>query len=80
MSRPGEELGRRDKEATMEVLKLFNLGLTDKRTHNKLIIRVWAANEEDARVVYAVGGLSAEYELRYVREDTYFTKEAKTCG
>lgn len=57
--------------------KLYNLGLTDRRTRNKLIIRVWAANEDEARAVYAEEGLGAEYELRYVREDTYFTKEAK---
>lgn len=57
--------------------KLYNLGLTDRRTRNKLIIRLWATDEEDARAVYVMAGLSAEYELRYVREDTYFVKEAE---
>ncbi len=56
-------------------MKLWNLGLTDKRTHNKLIIRLWADSAEIAERVFRGAGLDAEYDLRYVREDTFFTKE-----
>ena len=56
-------------------MKLWNLGLTDKRTHNKLIIRLWADSAEIAERVVRGAGLDAEYELRYVREDTYFARE-----
>lgn len=56
-------------------MKLWNLGLTDKRTHNKLIIRLWADDADLAERKFRSAGLDAEYELRYVREDIYFTKE-----
>ena len=56
-------------------MKLWNLGLTDKRTYNKLIIRLWADDADLAERKFRAAGLDAEYELRYVREDTNFTKE-----
>ena len=52
--------------------KLFDLGLTDKRSHNKLIIRLWAVDETAAQWTFQNAGLDAEYELRYVREQTYY--------
>ena len=58
----------------MEKDRLWNLGLTDKRTHNKLIIRLWAVDERDARNRFEIAGLQEEYELRYIREDNYFTE------
>lgn len=57
-------------------MKLWNLGLTDKRTHNKLIIRLWAYSAENAEAKFRGAGMDEEYELRYVREDTFYTKEA----
>lgn len=59
-------------------MKLWNLGLTDKRTHNKLIIRVWADSEMAADRIFVCSGLYREYELRYIREDTYFAQEEKS--
>ena len=56
-------------------MKLWNLGLTDKRTCNKLIIRLWADDADLAVRKFRAAGLDAEYELRYVREDANFTKE-----
>lgn len=61
-------------ETTNEPLKLWNLGLTDKRTHNKLIIRVWAGDRMAADRIFVCSGLYKEYELRYIREDNSFTK------
>ena len=58
-----------------EARRLWNLGLTDKRTHNKLIIRIWASNKVSADLVFLLSGLHEEYELRYIREDNYFTKQ-----
>lgn len=58
-------------------MKLWNLGLTDKRTHNKLIIRLWAYSAENAEAKFRGAGMDEEYELRYVREDTFYNKEAK---
>lgn len=52
--------------------KMFDLGLTDKRSHHKLIIRLWAVDEDAARWTFMNADLSAEYELRYVRENTYY--------
>lgn len=57
-----------------EAMKLWNLGLTDKRTHNKLIIRVWACSKMAADRIFVCAGLNKEYELRYIREETYFTE------
>ena len=57
-----------------ETMKLWNLGLTDKRTHNKLIIRVWASDRSAADRIFVAAGLGREYELRYIREDNYFIK------
>ena len=54
--------------------KLWNLGLTDRRTHNKLIIRVWAEDIGAAKAIFVKAGLGQEYELRYVREDNFFTQ------
>ena len=58
-------------------MKLWNLGLTDRRSHNKLIIRIWADDANLAERKFRAAGLDAEYELRYVREDTYYTAEVK---
>ena len=57
-----------------ETMKLWNLGLTDRRTHNKLIIRVWTESIDGAKAIFVKAGLGREYELRYIREDNYFTK------
>ena len=54
---------------------LYNLGLTDRRTHNKLIIRVWADSIDAAKAIFVKAGMGQEYELRYVHADEYFTKE-----
>lgn len=56
-------------------MKLWNLGLTDRRTRNKLIIRVWAEDINAAKAPFVKAGLGQEYELRYIREDEYFAKE-----
>ena len=61
-----------------ETMKLWNIGLTDKRTHNKLIIRVWASDKMAADRIFVCSGLFREYELRYIREDNYFTKEQES--
>ena len=54
---------------------LYNLGLTDRRTHNKLIIRVWAEDIDAAKALFVKAGLGQEYELRYIRVDEHFTEE-----
>ena len=51
--------------------RLFDLGLMDKRSHHKLIIRLWAVDEEAASWTFINAGLEAEYVLRYVRVSTY---------
>ena len=53
--------------------KLFNVGLTDRRTHNKLIIRLWGEDAEMVNGLIVTVGLHVEYEVRYIREDNYFT-------
>lgn len=56
-------------DMTGEAMKLWNLGLTDKRTHNKLVIRVQASSKMAADRIFVCAGLNKEYDLRYIRED-----------
>lgn len=55
-----------------EPMKHWNLGLTDKRSHHKLVIRVWASSKMNADRIFVCAGLNREYELRYIREETYY--------
>ena len=57
-----------------ETMKHWDLGLTDKRSHHRLIIRVWASDRMAAERIFVCSGLYREYELRYVRENTYYTE------